>query len=144
MTVKVRKSGTLTCDGSGNASGAIGLGAPYGRVIGFEFKGITGSDATVTLQLVDRDGRIVFAAKSFAPFTDDSTTKLTEQVTSTKGVKVDISGYPAVANNFDQAGTAGTAAGRSTGGVAARSPVTANITTGTSTETLAVNLIVEV
>jgi hypothetical protein len=150
MALRIRKSeiitvGTTGGTGTGTARTTIGLGAAVAKVLGFEFKGITGSDGSVTLRLRDADGRAVYRATSLAPYTDDSTNRKTEQGTSTKGVLVLLQGAVAadIATVSDVANEAATAAGRAAVGILAKGPITVDITTGTDGETCRVNLLVE-
>lgn len=161
MTIKKRYVDLLTGTShvgagavSGEARGNIGLGAAYGKVMSFEFKGDDADvDTNNTLELTDADGRIIFKATALDAGTDDSTLKNTEQeaiigetvaAASTVGVRFGLSEDEdsvyqgsAGALTTDNVGPAGL-------GIFAKSPVTATIASGTDGDWHRVSLWVEV
>src|SRR5512134_452329 len=81
-------TGTTGGTGAGTAQTEVGLGAAYGLVLGFEFKGDDADvDTNNTLKLTDADGRVILAATALDAGTDDSVTLLTNQTYSTVGVR---------------------------------------------------------
>jgi len=146
MAFRVRKSevitvGTTGGTGTGTARALVGLGASVAKVLGAEFKGITGADTNATFRLRDADGREVLAALALDVTTDDSTVRDTEQVTSTKGLVRFFSTKAAA--SITKASTVGTDVGRAAAGVLAKSPITIDIAAGTDGDTVRVNLLVE-
>lgn len=161
MTIKYRYADLLTGTshvGGGAVSGEarvnIGLGAVYGKVLGFEFKGDDADvDTNNTLALTDASGRIIFKATALDGGTDDSTLKNTDQesvigtavsAASTVGVRFALtededSVYQGSAGALttDNVGAAGA-------GIIAKSPVTATIASGTDGDWHRVGLYVEV
>lgn len=137
---------------SGEARGNIGLGAEYGRVLKFEFKGDDADvDTNNTLQLIDANGRQLLAALALDGGTDDSTALNTDQeciigtavtTVSTFGV-----GYYLGPNEVDVIDESGDASANTEGmtvGVIAKSPVTAVLASGTDGDWHRVALFVEV
>lgn len=138
---------------SGEARGLIGLGAVYGKVLAFEFKGDdTDVDSNATLELKDADGKLLLTAVALDAGTDDGTVKNTQQnaiigttvsVASTFGV-----GFDLVAEEDKVMGADGVATtdnvGAGSGGRFAKSPVTATIAAGTNGDWHRVTLWVEV
>lgn len=136
---------------AGEARGRIGLGAPYGRIHKFEFKGDdTDADGTTTLAIHDAKGRLILAAKSFDPGADDSTTLMTDQevvvgttvsTASTFGV-----GYMLTAIETEILDIGGDFAADTEGSVAAlcaESPLFVAVTGGTDGDWLRVGVWVE-
>lgn len=136
-------TGTTGGTGTGTARTTVSLGAPYGRVIAFEFKG---DDANVddnnTLKLTDATGRILLTAIALDAGTDDSTTKQTNQTYSTVGV------YRALVDEEDkvvgQDGVLTTDNVGAGGPLPAASPITIDIAAGTDGDVQQVVLWVEV
>jgi hypothetical protein len=140
-----RRKVTLTTgvDGAtGTAAGLISLGAPYAKVLGFEFKGDDANvDTNNTLKLTDADGRIIFAATALDGGTDDGTVKLTSQDFSTVGLRKMLT--VAEADVIDQAGDASADTEGVVAPPIAKSPVTVNIAAGTDGDVHEVSLFVE-
>ncbi|MES2156037.1 MAG: hypothetical protein V4510_12965 [bacterium] len=160
MTIKKRYVDVLTGTShvgagavSGEARGLIGLGAVYGRVVGFEFKGDdTDVDTNNTLALSDADGRVLLTAVALDGGTDDGTLKNTQQnaiigttvsVASTFGVGFDLVCEEDRAMGSDGVATTDNV-GAGSGGRFAKSPVTATIVSGTDGDWHRVTLYVEV
>lgn len=144
MTLKKRKSSTFTVGAAGTATAqSIGLGAVYGKVLGFEFKGDDGNVTTsTTITITDQDGRIVYTG-AHDTGTDDSTAKRTNQTFSTVGVFVRVA--PVETEVFDQGGTAFSAAeGAAVDGIVAKSPLSVALSSGVSGDTHQVVVWVEV
>jgi hypothetical protein len=137
-------TGTTGGTGTGTAQARIGLGAPYGTVLGFEFKGDDANvDANNTLALTDADGRLVLKATALDAGTDDSTLKRTSQDFSTVGVRgglvedeAEVYQGSAGAKTTDNVGAGG--------GILAKSPITVDIAAGTDGDVQEVALFVEV
>lgn len=136
---------------SGEARANIGLGAVYGRVLAFEFKGDDANvDSSTDLALVDAEGRAIFTDTALDPgdTTSDQYTGqeaiigTTVAVASTVGV-FNVVGYPETLY-VDAAGDASADTEGMVGGVFAKSPVTAVVTNGTDGDWLRVGLWVEV
>jgi hypothetical protein len=146
MTIKRRtvRLTTGTDGATGTASKTLGLGASYGRVFAFEFKG---DDANVdnnnTLAITDADGRIILKATALDAGTDDSTLKKTSQIFSTVGVR---GGLVEDEDSVYQ-GSAGAKTTDNVGageGIVARSPLTVAIASGTDGDVQEVSVFVEV
>lgn len=144
MAIKSR-SITLTTgtDGpTGTATGELGLGAAFGRILKVEFKGDDANvDSNNTLAITDKDGRVIFAATALDAGTDDSTSKNTEQGFSTVGV-----GFYLTAAEAEVRDRGGDASADTEGLVAppvARGPVTIDIAAGTDGDVQKVILLVD-
>lgn len=148
MAIK-RRVGTLTTGttggtGTGTARLSIGLGAVYGKVLAFEFKGDDADvDTNNTLALTDATGRLILKATAFDAGADDSNEKATNQDYSTVGI------YRSLIDDEDNLiqGTAGAASTDNVGGVPgrpAKSPIQVDIAAGTDGDVHQVVLWVEV
>lgn len=159
MAIKYRYADLLTGTShvgggavSGEARANIGLGAEYGRIVGFEFKGDDADvDTNNTLALTDAKGRIIFTATALDAGTDDSTLKRTSQedvigttvsAVSTVGVSFQI--VEEEDRVYGQDGVLTTDNVGAGGPVFAKSPVTATIAAGTDGDWHRVGLWVEV
>ena len=133
---------------SGEARGRIGLGAVYGRVLGFEFKGADANvDTNNTLELLDADGRTVLTATALdagGTTTDQYTSQVAiiGGLTSTVGVAKQIVGLEAEA--LGQDGVATTDNVGAGGPVFAKSPLVVTIAAGTNGDVQRVGVWVEV
>jgi len=141
MTIRKRTI-TLTSNGSGAASGELGLGCKYGRIFKVEFKGDDADvDTNNTLAITDNAGRAVLAATAFDGGTDDSTAKKTEQSFSTVGVGFYLG--PVESDVYDAGGDASANTEGQAIGVLAESPVTIAIASGTEGDVHRIHLFVE-
>ena len=141
MAIKKRTI-TLTTGAGGTASGSLGLGAAYAKLLRAEFKGDDANvDTNNTFALTDADGRIVLTAYAADAGTDDSSAKNTEQSYSTVGLGFNL--IYDEAKNLMSSGAVGT---DNVGGtpIIARSPLTVAIASGTSGDVHRIHVFVEV
>jgi hypothetical protein len=137
---------------SGEARANIGLGAVFGKVLAFEFKGDDANvDTDNTLELKDADGRTLLTAIALdagGTTTDQYTQQetaigTTVAAVSTVGVRKDLVYLEADAVGADGVATTDNV-GAGSGGVYAKSPVTVTIVAGTDGDWQRVGLWVEV
>lgn len=146
MAIRKRTISSITIGTDGattTGSKTVGLGAAYAAIRKIEVKGDDANvEATATLVVTDRDGRIVAQATGVDFGTDDSTIKSTEQSYSTVGLSI----YP-VALETDVFDTGGDPAANTEGvspAVIARSPLTVALSSGTDGDVYRVHVFVEV